>query len=166
MPWLSAGVALLFALLVAVLSQSAAWAPQRDVRDARASALADRAETGVDMNALLKTNSEVFSGALKDATRQATEATQKLGGLSEKLERCEADLLARDEYLQKVAPEVKRLKDELREAQDALIRVESYFGAAAVLEAQRHRGWLSRALGGGYMGGGREPQHGHARRLA
>jgi hypothetical protein len=61
------------------------------------------------------------------------------------------------QYLKAAAPEVQKLRDQLREAQDALLRVEAYFGAAAMAEAQQHRGWLRRALSLGAMadfGGG------------
>ena len=50
--------------------------------------------------------------------------------------------------------QVRALKTQLREAQDALLRVEAYFGASAMAEANAHRGWLRRALALGADGRG------------
>ena len=39
--------------------------------------------------------------------------------------------------------ELRETKAALREAQDALLRIEAFIGAAQMQEARRHRGWLS-----------------------
>lgn len=98
------------------------------------------------MGDLLRANSEALASALQAATQRADAAVAERERTAARLEQCEADLAQRDEYLKAAAPEVRKLREELREAQDALLRTEAYFGAAAMVEAQKHRGWLRRAL--------------------
>jgi len=98
------------------------------------------------MSELLRTNGEVLSKALNEATARADRAVTERERTAAQLDQCHKDLQQRDDYLKAAAPEVRRLKEELDQAKEALVRVEAYFGAAAVLEAQRHRGWLTRAL--------------------
>ena len=107
---------------------------------------------------LVRQQGAVLSSALQDATRRADAAVAERERTAALLATCERDLKGRDDYLARVAPEVRKLQSDLREAHLALERIEAYFGAAAVAEAQRHRGWLRRALassgGGAGPGGG------------
>ena len=103
---------------------------------------------------LLRTNGAVFSGALNEATGRADKAVAERERLGALLEQCRSDVKARDEYLIAAAPEVRALQEQLREAQDTLLRVEAYFGATAMAQAQRYRGWLGSSLG---MGSGGRP---------
>ena len=102
--------------------------------------------TDGQLNTMLRTNGELFAGALREATNRADAAVGERERLSALLDQCRHDLGVRDDYLKAAAPEVRALRDQLREAQDALLRVEAYFGAAAMAEAQANRGWLRRAL--------------------
>ena len=137
-PWVLAALSL--AVLLAVASSS--WA-----------ATAAAQVPGLDVNMLLRTNSEVFSTALQEATARADGAVAERERMTAQLKTCQRDLQAREDYLKAAAPEVQKLREELREAQFALTRIEAYFGAAAMAEAQRHRGWLQRALAMGSDGG-------------
>ena len=163
-----AGVVLL-ALMVAFLLGRTPTAPPRPV------------EPSADVNSLFRTQHDTLASALKEATTRADQAIAERERFSASRDQCRRDLIAaernthalverertlakldlslRDEYLQRAAPEVQKLRAELREAQDALLRVESYFGAAAMAEAQRHRGWLRRALAlGADLGAQQQPQ--------
>ena len=103
---------------------------------------------------IVRQQGAVLSEALQAATRRADTAVAERERAANLLSTCERDLKQRDEYLAAAAPEVRRLQAELREAHLAIERIEAYFGAAAVAEAQRQRGWLRRALGtrGGGLG--------------
>ena len=103
-------------------------------------------EVGAMYSQLLRTNSDIFSGALQDATARADGAVVERERTASQLSQCLNDLKARDEYIEVARPEMRRLRSELIAAKEALVRVEVYFGAAAVVEAQQHRGWLQKAL--------------------
>ena len=98
------------------------------------------------MAEIVRANSDVLQRALQEATARADRAISTRERLGAQLEQCQRDLRERDDYSSAAVPRVDALRDQLREAQDALTRVEAYFGAAAMMEAQRHRGWLRRAL--------------------
>ena len=98
------------------------------------------------MTELLRSNNDVIKTALHQATQRADRAVADRERVGAQLEQCQKELTARDEYLKAAGPKVDALREQLREAQDALVRVEAYFGAAAVMEAQKHRGWLRKAL--------------------
>ena len=111
------------------------------------------ASTGVDVNQLLRTNSEIFGDALQIEKKRADAAVVELATTNGALKTCERDLKARNDYISgPVTEELRKLRAELSEATEALTRVEAYFGAAAMLEAQQHRGWLRRALAMGADG--------------
>jgi len=133
--------AVLVVLAAVVVAVAQPWAPPQP------RAVEPPAPPALDLNQLLRTNSEVLSSALKETTSRADHAVGEREKATAELQQCRRDVKQRDDYLKDVAaPELQRLRQQLREAQDALVRIESYFGAAAVAEAQRHRGWLQRAL--------------------
>ena len=150
LPWLSV-VMVLVALLVAGLGFSMGSA-----RGAMPWVMpAPTAPPGVDVNQILRTNSEIFGSALQDEKRRADHAVSEKATSAAALTSCQRDLAARDQYISgPVTSEMRKLRDELAEAKEALLRVEAYFGAAAMQEAQRHRGWLRRALAMGADGYG------------
>ena len=61
------------------------------------------------------------------------------------LEQCEVSLATQAGELDHARRELREAHAALREAQDQLLRVEAFIGAAQMQEAQRRRGWL-RAL--------------------
>ncbi|EOD10449.1 hypothetical protein EMIHUDRAFT_236986 [Emiliania huxleyi CCMP1516] len=102
---------------------------------------------------------QAVSGAYHDASRRADACSEELRAAVADLARaesraqtCDRDLLARDEYLKAAAPEA-----ELKEAQEQLVRVEAYFGAAAMAEAG-----LRAPSRLGRTGGSREEQEAEA----
>jgi hypothetical protein len=91
-PWLlpaafAAFIAVIAALAIAVLS-----VPAR----AEAPSGSGRAEAA-DVNTLLRTNSEIFTSALRDSTGRADQAVAERERLAAQLERCQQDLTQRDE---------------------------------------------------------------------
>ena len=178
MQWISmAGVVLLALMVAFLLGRTPTAAPPpvepsadvnslfRTQHDTLASALKEattRADQAIAERERFSASRDACRRDLIAAERNThalVERERTLAKLEAKLEQCQRDLSLRDEYLQRAAPEVQKLRAELREAQDALLRVESYFGAAAMAEAQRHRGWLRRALAlGADLGAQQQPQ--------
>ena len=148
--WLILAAAVI--VTISVVVPALAWACWPSVPTAASAPASD-----ATLSEVLRTNGEIFGGALQDAIARAERAVAESARVSAQLETCQRDLQQRDEYLKAAAPEVRALREQLREAQDALTRAEAYFGAAAMIEAQRHRGWLRRALAMG-------AEHAHAAR--
>ena len=138
--WLSGSLlALAVAIMVAVGAATFGWM-------LRVGAPPIASPEHAAMAEIVRANSDVLQRALQEATARADRAISTRERLGAQLEQCQRDLRERDDYSSAAVPRVDALRDQLREAQDALTRVEAYFGAAAMMEAQRHRGWLRRAL--------------------
>ena len=92
---------------------------------------------------VLRASSEVFASALRESTGRGDEAVAERERTAALLELCEASLHEHKEEAHSLRLELRETKAALREAQDALLRIEAFIGAAQMQEARRHRGWLS-----------------------
>jgi len=103
------------------------------------------ADEGI-MTTMIRTSGDIFASALRDAIGRADEAVSERERTSALLDQCKIHLAAQAEQQLDGQEQLRQAHEELRELREAFVRIEAYFGASAMQEAQQQRGWLQRAL--------------------